>query len=254
MSQQSDLAVALCGEGANLLQDALGTAGALSAADVGDDTVGAEVITAVHNRHPRLVTGRAVNGQTLCDIACVTGIQMEGTLLGVHGFPQDLGESPQHGGAEEEVDVRVFPLYVFLAMLLGDHTTADADHQRGLLLLQMLELARDRKSFQLCVFTDGAGIDENQIGKGRLGGGGVAHFHCHTAEPLGIGFVLLTAKGFDVDVQLTAAPEGAHLLHIVVLLPHLLGRDSNRFIHREKSPFHGDRLYFGDKSLSNILL
>ena len=54
--------------------------------------------------------------------------------------------------------------------------------------------------------TDGAGVDEDQISLGRIGSGSIAHFHRHTTEPLGVGFILLTAKGLDVNVQISAPP------------------------------------------------
>ena len=69
LSQQRDLLHARVPQAQRLLEHGLRLAGALPAADIGHDAVGAEVVAAVHDVHEGAEAALARLGQTLDDLA-----------------------------------------------------------------------------------------------------------------------------------------------------------------------------------------
>ena len=67
-----------------------------------------------------------------------------------------------HPRADKNVDIRVALLHRVDAVLLSDHAAADADDERRVFLLELLETAGDREGAELRVLADGAGVDDDE--------------------------------------------------------------------------------------------
>ena len=71
LPQEGDVLVALCDHLFGFLDDDLRLSAAFSAAHIGDDTISAEVVTAVHDGQPALELSVAAGGDTLIDLFVV---------------------------------------------------------------------------------------------------------------------------------------------------------------------------------------
>ena len=199
LTQQGDLLVARLHQLSDLGDDVLLGAAPLPASAVGHDAVGAEIVTAVHDRDPCPIARLAADGRALGYGfgEVILGLRGDEAPLLLNGVPQHLGEMVERGGAQGEGDVGVLHFQLVAAMLLGGHTAANADDEVGVLRADVLVLADDGQGLLLGVLTDGAGVDHDEIG--ILGGCDdlVAHLLGHARNLFAVGLVLLASEGQD---------------------------------------------------------
>ena len=197
LTQQGDLLVASLHQLTHLADNVLLGAAPLPASAVGHDAVGAEIVTAVHDRYPGAVARLAADGRTLGHGLgkVLLGLCGDEAALLFDGVPQHLGEMVKGGGAQGEGHVGVLHLQLLAAMLLGSHAPANADDEVGILGADVLVLADDGQGLLLGVLTDGAGVDHDEVGLLGIGLDLVAHLLGHTRNLFAVGLVLLTPEG-----------------------------------------------------------
>ena len=194
LPKQRNILVALCHQLANLGNDLLLISAALSAAHIGHDAIGAEIVAAVHNGHPRAVVAASRDGHALG--YDVLGLLRAENATGARDLlPEQLGKTVQGCRAEGQVHVRILVLDILAAVLLRHHTAADRNDQRGLFGFEVLILPHDGKCLLLGVLANGAGVDRDQIGICGVGAKLVAHVLRHTRKLFAVRLVLLAAKG-----------------------------------------------------------
>ena len=215
LPQQGDLLEAVGHQLPHLVDDPLRVAAAFPAADVGHDAVGAEVVAAVHDGHPRAGAALADHWHTLGNGAVLI-------LHGEHPAPlgidliQQLGELPQRLGAEHQIHMAVG-----LAHLLGHlrplrHAAAQADHLRRVGLLRVGQGAQIAVHPLLRVVADGAGVQHHHVRLGRIVGERAPHSPEHTHDILAVGHVLLAAEGIH---QRARGPVSVHFLQLCFKIP-----------------------------------
>ena len=98
----------------------------LATSDVRHDTVGAEIVAAVHYRHPRAVGRLTVYRQALGnEVFLFFGAIKSFSLLKLG--ENKLGQTVKRGRTKHEINVRIAVLDGFLSVVLGNHATANAD-------------------------------------------------------------------------------------------------------------------------------
>ena len=197
LAQQGDLTGAVFDELAALGQDVLHLAAALTAADVGDDAVGAEIVAAVHDGHPALQGVVTDLGNALGNGAGLV-LNIELALLAAQDVPQDLGELPQVMGGEDTIDVGEAHLDAVGDLGFAGHAAAQEDLLAGMAALGVGQLTQGTEDTLLSVLTDGAGVHNDHIGAFGAGGHGVAALGQVAAELFGVSLVLLAAVGLDI--------------------------------------------------------
>ena len=202
LAQQGDILVALGHQFFQFGNDHVGMTAALSAAHVGNDTVGAEIVAAVHNGQPCAGT-RLSDGRHTVPDAAFAGNVKHPLLLGDAAIEQ-LGELPQGMGAENDIHIGVAFLDFLGHLGLLRHTAAYADDHIGIFLFIVRGLTHVAKDPHLGVFPDGARVENQHIGLRLVIGEAKAHVDEHTADELAVGLVLLAAKGHHAAHGLTA--------------------------------------------------
>ena len=163
LTQQGDLLIALRHQLLKLRQNGGGFAAALPPAHIGHDAVGAEVIAAVHNGQPRAEARIAADGHFL-DHGVALGRGFQIALAAAHTLRQHGGQTVDAVHAEHQINIWVALTQLFDNMGLLRHTAADADHQAGVLLLELFQCAHVAENALLGVFAHGAGVEQNQVG------------------------------------------------------------------------------------------
>lgn len=202
------------GEFLYLLDDLVGGAGDLGAADIGDDAIGAEIVTAAHNADECL--GFDVVGVGI--VVHLEGIQCMGfgwggcgADVGGYGDGVAVGSVVECGGehvgdlwylcgACDDIDGGV--VKEFWAEPLC-HTADDRDNGGGAGLLEVLEVAEMRKNAVLGVGADGAGVYQNGVGVGGFVGDVESGVFERGGYQRRIKFVHLAAEGLYVDFSLS---------------------------------------------------
>ena len=161
LSQQGHLDGALRGDGLDLGKNVAGATVTLLAAQVRDDAEGAGVVAAHGDRHPGGVGALAVSGQG-------RGKDLEGFLDLDGGRAVVLGAAQQR---REDVDVVGTEDSVHPGRLLDDAVThllgeaaANGDLHAGALALDRGELAEVTEEPGRGVLTNGAGVDNDDVG------------------------------------------------------------------------------------------
>ena len=140
LSEQGYILVACSDELRELGNNVLLFSASLSAAHVRHDAIGAEIVAAVHYRHPRAKLILSAHGKSLGNgVFLIVGVKY--SVASVHSPPKMLGKLVNERRAEEYVNVRIAHFYVSYAMLLHHHTSADNDNEVGILRLYMLVLS-----------------------------------------------------------------------------------------------------------------
>lgn len=88
-------------------------------------------------------------------------------------------------------------------MLLSGHAAGNADDKGRLFLLQLFHAAHDAEDSVLGGFTDGTGIEDNEISLIFVLGKGAAHFFKQPLYLLAIGDVQLTAEAAYISLKRT---------------------------------------------------
>ena len=190
LPEQRHLAIALRHGALHLRNDLLRRAAALTSAHIGDDAVGAVVVAAVHDRHPRGELAAARNGQILRNLAVRERHIHNGRMLR-RNLCDDAREFLYLARTEHEVDMRC-AAHEVVALLLR-HTARDAEDQLWVLLLDLLDLADLPIHLVLCCLAHAAGVDEDDVGICRL-------LCPHVARPLQLSLHALGVR----DVHLTS--------------------------------------------------
>ena len=122
----------------DLLQNALGITAALPAPDIGHDTVGAEVVAAVHDADPCLHALFPHHRDALGNGAVLI-VHGKDPLPGLVDLPQKLWKFPQGMGAEHQIHMTVGFLHPLRDPLLLGHAAAQADHLLRVFLFRVGE-------------------------------------------------------------------------------------------------------------------
>ena len=236
LPQQGNILVTALDKFANLRHDLFFFATAFATAHVRHDAVRTEIVTPVHDRDPRTVIAFATNGKILNHrvfgffgaIDALTRLQL---------LTKQLRQAVQGRGPHDEIDVRIAEFDIVLTVLLCHHTTANGNDECRILLFEMLVLPHDRERSFFGVLANGAGVDHDKIGKGRVCDNSVPHLLTHTGKLFAIRLVLLTAKclhkraatfarGFKHTVIF-----GTHRIYILLLLCRRKRRHRSVFLH-----------------------
>ena len=192
LPQQGDLLIALRHQLLKLRQNGGGFAAALPPAHIGYDAVGAEIIAAVHNGQPRAEARIAADGHFLDHgVALRRGFQI--ALAAAHALCQHSGQTVDAVHAEHQINIRVALTQLFNNVGLLRHTAADADHQAGVLLLELFQRTHVAENALLGVFAHSAGVEQNQVGVFNRIAQTVADILQNTADLFAVVDVLLAA-------------------------------------------------------------
>ena len=194
LAQKGDLLVAGGDQLPALFQNVLRLTGALPSPDVGHDAVGAEIVAAVHDRHPGLEGVGAGDGDALGDGA---GAVLHGKdpLAGLQNPQQQLREFPQVMGGKDAVHMGIGMSDPLGYRRLAHHAAAEEDLLAGMAALGVNQSAHIAEDPLLRVLPDGAGVQHDDVGALLRVGQAVARLHQHPADTLGVGLVLLAAVG-----------------------------------------------------------
>ena len=239
LAQQGDLLVARGDQPAALLQHVLRAAAALTAAHVGHDAVGAEIVAAVHHGHPCLERVRPCDGDMLGDGA--GGIlRGKNALACRQHVQQQLRELPQMVRGKHAVHVGIGFFDALGHLRLAHHAAADEDLLPRVAALGMHQRADVAEHALLGVLADGAGVQDDDV-RALLGvREAVARALQHPADALGVRLVLLAAVGIHKGKR-------GHALHLPVFLNFAadrgltlqrLRRNDGRFCFQRGCPPH----------------
>ena len=215
LPQQGDLLEALRHQTAHLIDDLLRGAAALPAADVGHDAVGAEVVAAVHDGHPRPCAPLPHHGKPLGDGAVLVRHGEHALPLGVD-LIEKLRELPQCLGSEHKVHVAVGLAHLFRHLRTLRHAAAQADDLRRVCLLGVGQRAQIAVDPLLRVVADGAGVQHHHVRLRRIVGERAAHGLQHTHDVLAVRHVLLAAEGVHHGAEGAVA---VHFLYFCFKVP-----------------------------------
>ena len=225
LAKQGDLFVPRCDQLAQLLFDLLRAAAALAAAHIGDDTVGAEVVAAIHNGQPRLCAARAQHGQALGNV--ILPADIEYALLPAQHTVQQRWEAPQRMRAEQQADLRIAFFDLLDVFLLLRHAAAQRNDNLRPPLFQMAERADVAECAVLRMLTHRAGVEQDKIRFIDIIGHFITHFVQHAADAFGIRLVLLAAESMGIGAQALVADERCDRVDIGKLVLQLFLGNSN---------------------------
>lgn len=204
LAQKRDVFVPGVHQGSHFVQDLLRLAAPFPSPDVGDDAVGAEVVTPVHDGHPALEPVLAHRRDALGHGADLIPGGKDALALG-HLFHQQFGELPQQLRAKDQVHIGKGLFQPLHHVLLPGHAPADADDLPRMPPLRVGQGAHIAKDPLLRVFPHGAGVQQDQVGPLFRVGKGVPHPGQIAPQTLGVGFILLAAVGVNKGQLLAGA-------------------------------------------------
>ena len=199
LPQQQDLLVAHRQNLSGLLQDSVRLAADLPAADIRNNTVGAEVVTAVHDLQRRLHTARTADGQMLGNrIGSSFPLKaVNHSALTAQQAVEQFWQAVQHMGAKDQLHKGITAADLPDDLFLLHHAAAQTDNDVWICLFEALELPDHAQQSHLRIFTDGASVVEDNIGllfiKYRL----TAHIDQHSHDLFAVGHIALTTECFD---------------------------------------------------------
>ena len=160
LAEQSDFLIAVLHGLLDLADDVLGQAAALAAAHVRHDAVGAEVVAAVHDRHPGREAARARDGHVIRQFR-LAELHVDDVAVLRLDLLHDMRELVDLVGAEHEIDVRR-TLDERIALFLR-HAARDAEDQLRVLALEALDLTDLAVDAVLRRLSHTAGVDEDEV-------------------------------------------------------------------------------------------
>ena len=208
---------------ADLRQDVLRPAGALTPPDVGHDAVGAKVVAAVHDGHPGLHPARPAHRQPFGNGSVGVLRLKHPPSAQVHPVEQ-LGELPQSMGAEHQVHMPIGLAQLLHHMGLLGHAAAQADDLVGVAPLPVDQRAHVSQHPLLGMLPDGAGVDDDDIGVLVRVRHLIAHLRQHAPDQLRVRLILLTPIGVHIGGGGVGQPavQGPDLGAVFPLAPDLL--------------------------------
>ena len=174
LAQQRDLLIPGLYQLPDLGENLLRLAAALTAADIGHDAVGAEVVAAVHDGYPRPDAALTHHGHPLGDpaVLIVDGEHAAPAGIDLH---EQLREFPQRLGAEDQIHMAVAFAHLFRHLRALRHAAAQTDDLLGMGFFGVGQGAQIAENPLFCVVADGTGVQHNDVGLLRPVGEGKAH-------------------------------------------------------------------------------
>ena len=194
LAQKGDVLIPGLDQFPGLPYHVLRLSGTLPAPDVGHDAVGAEVVAAVHDGEPGLDGPVPPLGDALGHGA-VALLGGEDPLFAVHGPLQQLRETPELVGPEDQIHdgIGLFDLLGDVGLL--HHAAADGDDLAGPGLLAVIQGAHVAEDPHLRVLPHGAGVHHDHVRLELILGKAVAHLRQVAPQLFAVGLVLLAAVG-----------------------------------------------------------
>jgi len=127
-----------------------------------------------------------------------SGVDSVGVAARNRGVVDQAGEFVEFAGAAE--DVYLGELFEYVEAVALSHAADDTYDKGGVSGFAMLELAEARPDFLFGVFTDGAGVVEDDVGGIAVFGGFIALGAELAENELGIEDVHLAAEGFEIEL------------------------------------------------------
>jgi hypothetical protein len=164
---------------------------------MGDNAVGAEIITPLHDGHKAGDCIAAGSGREEAQ----TGFPVEkfrflAPLAIIFHAADHVRQFVHVVGPENQVEIGDL-LQQPVPLLLSD-APADADDQTGIFILQGLEAPEVPINLALSLITDGAGIEQDQIRFRRGGNLAITDLLQKLDDPLGIDDIHLTAECLQI--------------------------------------------------------
>ena len=200
LAEQRDLAHALGGEHAHLVDELLERPRDLAAARRRHDAERALHVAAGADLHPGVDVAGALAGQVAGE-----ALELEEALGGQRVAGQELGELVHLAGPERDVDERELREHLVLHRLRP--AAADADHALGIAALERPRLVQVRDEALVGLLADRAGVEEDQVRVLALRHLGVAERLEHALHALGVVLVHLAPEGGDVEALHRRASE-----------------------------------------------
>ena len=175
LPQQGDFLVAFRHEVSDFVEDTFYVTAALTSTGVGDDAIGAEVVTATHDGHK---SGDMIAADTRGNHVPIGfgggKLHVDCFLTGFYGGNQ-VGQSQVGIRAYYEVDMMI--RYQIILHPFG-HTSQYAYNQVFLLFLQLVEKFQAVQNLLLRIVADGTGVHKHGVGFFKRFGYGVPrHLH-----------------------------------------------------------------------------
>ena len=220
LSEKGNLSVACGNQFAQLFFDLLRVSRTLSAADIRHDTVGTEIVAAVHDREPGLCTLRAKYRQSFCNIILAADIKY---ALSVRQYAiKQRRKTPQRMRTEQQIDLRIALFNLFNILFLLRHAAAQRDDDIRPLLLEMAQRADVAEGTILRMLAHCTGVEQDEIRLFRAACHFISHFMQHAANAFGIRLILLAAKGMRIGFEAFAAIQTGNSVNISELRLQLL--------------------------------
>ena len=172
------------------------SSGNLSSSDVWHDTVGTEIVAAVHYRKPTLKILVAVNRDSLDDIVVFIR-NLKNSSCSRQPLIDKLGKPVNNVGSEKHIDVRITHLDTVGYYLLLCHTTANSDYCVFLFSFMLLCRSDISKNSIFGMRSDSTGVKKNEISVFGFFAKLVSHILKHSFNMLAIGNVLLTTVSIN---------------------------------------------------------
>ena len=235
LAQQGDVLVPFRHQLANLTQNDFRLSAALPTPGVGHNAVGAEVVAAIHDGHPGLDFAGAAHGQALSN-GPFGGGGLKDTAPAQVDAAHELREAPQHLRAKHQVHMLVGLAQPLHHVGLLGHAAAQADDLVGVAPLAVDQGAHVAEHPLLGVLSDGAGVDEDEVGVFAVVDNLIAHLAQHAPQQLRVRLVLLAPVGVHKGGGSLGVlgVDGPDFLTIFPLFCHVLsGDDGGRSLHGE---------------------
>ncbi len=124
LPQKGDIFIARRNQFAKLVFNGFRVAAALPSSHIGYNTVGAEIVAAVHNGQPRARTLAAQDRQSLGDFAPFVTGNVKNPLFPGQRAEQQLRKAPKRMGSEHQINVRIAFFDLFRNLFLLHHAAA----------------------------------------------------------------------------------------------------------------------------------
>ena len=171
----------------------------------------AVLLAAFHHRDERLERAAPTAGRAVILTSGASPVSSTGRPLAPDAVDQ-LGDTGDGGRAEHEIDGGRPALDGVLVELR--HAAHDADDEIRPLGLEQAQLAELREHLVLGLLADGAGVDEDEVGLGLVGGQLLAVLAQETGDPLGVILVHLTAVRDQMELGHSCLENPAFALNL----------------------------------------
>ena len=193
LAEEGQFFVALVDEFFTLLDDAFRGTRDLLASGVRDDAVGAEFIAAPNDRYIGFDFVVPFCDEII-EIFFKSVVRFQDLLFSVKDFVDRMSQIGDVIGSDDEIEVREFSKQGIFFCL--GHAPCDPDD--GLFFLRAPELSELAHDFPFGEIADGAGIEDEEVGRFFVWSWGKAPFFEETRHDFGVELIHLTAIGPDV--------------------------------------------------------